>query len=73
MMPANVRYSPRRIVVKFVVEKDGSVVDTEIEESVHPLIDKEALIVIKSLPKWEPGVQDGKNIRVAMSIPISIN
>lgn len=73
VMPADVSYSPGRIVVKFVVEKNGSIADAEIEKSVHPLIDQEALRVIKSLPKWEPGVQDGKNIRVTMSIPISIN
>lgn len=73
IMPENVQYSPGKVVIKFIVDRDGSIVDVQIAQSVHPSIDKEALRVVKSLPKWEPGIQNGKNVRVNMNVPIRID
>ncbi|MCR5158068.1 MAG: TonB family protein [Prevotella sp.] len=60
-----------RVLVTFVVEKDGSVSDTKVVRSVFPSLDEEALRVIKAMPKWEPGMQKGKTVRVKYTIPIS--
>ena len=60
-----------RVLVTFVVEKDGSVSDTKIVKSVSPSLDEEALRVINAMPKWEPGMQKGKAVRVKYTIPIS--
>lgn len=58
------------VLVKFVIDKDGSVVDAEVIRSVHPAIDKEALRVVSSMPKWKPGYQRGKPVRCRFSIPL---
>ena len=60
-----------RVVVSFVVEKDGSVTEAKILRSVFPSLDEEALRVISAMPKWEPGMQRGKAVRVKYTIPIS--
>ena len=61
-----------RAMVGFVVEADGSVFIAEIRESSgHPILDEEAVRVIKSMPKWKPGYQRGKAIRVYMAMPIT--
>lgn len=73
IMTENVQYSPGKVIVKFIVDRDGNIVDAQIAQSVHPSIDKEALRVIKSLPKWEPGIQHEKNVRVNMNVPIRID
>ena len=58
------------VYVEFVVEKDGSLTDVKIARSRSPLLDQEALRVIKAMPKWIPGVQRNKTVRVRLSIPI---
>lgn len=60
-----------RVMVKFVVEKDGSINECKIVKSVDPSLDKEALRVVKSMPKWQPGMKDGKPVRVSYTVPIS--
>ena len=60
-----------RVIVQFVVNKDGSIVDPVVLRSVDPYLDKEALRVVKSMPKWKPGEQRGKKIRVKYTLPIS--
>jgi len=60
-----------RVFVNFVVDKDGSISNAKITRGVDPSIDNEALRVVMSLPKWEPGRQHGKAVRVSYSIPIS--
>lgn len=60
-----------RVIVRFIVEKDGSTNDCKIVNSVDPLLDKEAIRVVKSMPKWQPGMKDGKPVRVSYTIPIS--
>lgn len=59
-----------RVFVSFVVDIDGSVTDVEVKRSVHPLLDREAVRVISSMPKWKPGTQDGKPIRVRYTINV---
>ena len=58
------------IIVSFIVEKDGSLTNIEISRRVYPFLDKEALRVVKLMPKWIPGKQDGKAVRVKYTIPI---
>ncbi len=59
-------------IVQFVVNKDGSIVDVEIVRSGgDPSLDKEALRVIKSMPKWRPGMLKGKPVRVKYTIPVN--
>ncbi|MDR3127049.1 MAG: energy transducer TonB [Tannerellaceae bacterium] len=59
-----------RVVVSFVVNKDGSVVDAEVVRGVDPSLDKEALRVIGIMPKWAPGEQRGKPVRVKYTVPV---
>ncbi|MFK8045011.1 MAG: energy transducer TonB [Crocinitomicaceae bacterium] len=58
------------VYVEFVVNKDGSIVDLKVVKSVSPAIDREALRVVKSMPKWKPGEQAGKAVTVRFTIPI---
>lgn len=60
-----------RVVCTFVVNKDGSVVDAEVLRGVDPSLDKEALRVIGTMPKWKPGKQRGKPVRVKYTVPIT--
>ena len=60
-----------KVYINFVVGKDGQVTDATIMRSVDPSLDKEALRVVNSLPKWKPGKQGGKYVRVSFSVPIS--
>lgn len=60
-----------RVIVSFVVDKDGSISQIEVEKSVHPLLDAEAIRVISIMPKWNPGTQRGKPVRVKYSVPIT--
>lgn len=60
-----------RVIVQFVVNKDGSIVDPVVVRSVDPYLDKEALRVIKSMPKWKPGQQRGKAVRVKYTVPVT--
>lgn len=59
-----------RVAVRFIVEKDGSISDVKPILSVHPLLNKEAVRVVKSMPKWSPGKQHGKPVRVQLIVPI---
>jgi len=62
-----------RIVISFVVDVEGEISDVEVVESVHPDLDREAVRVVKSMPKWEPGVMNGKPVRVKYRLPLSMN
>lgn len=59
-----------RVLIEFVVNKDGSIVDPNIIKSVDPACDKEAMRVIKGMPKWTPGKQRGKPVRVKYTVPV---
>lgn len=60
-----------KVYVNFVVDKDGSVTQARIARGVDPSLDKEALRVVNSLPKWKPGMQRGKPVKVSYTVPIS--
>ena len=60
-----------RVVVNFIVEKDGAVSNVKVVRSVTPTLDAEAVRVIKAMPKWVPGKQDGKFVRVKYNVPVS--
>ena len=61
-----------RVICQFVVNKDGSIVDVEVVRSGgDPSLDKEAIRVIKSMPKWKPGKQRGKPVRVKYTVPVN--
>jgi len=60
-----------RVVATFVVERDGSITDVKIARSVDPSLDKEAVRVIKSMPKWVPGRQNGSPVRVKFTLPVT--
>ena len=60
-----------RVVVQFVVEKDGAVSSVKLLKSVTPLLDAEAIRVVKAMPKWNPGKKDGKLVRVRYALPVS--
>lgn len=59
-----------RVAVSFIVEKDGSISDVKPVLSVHPLLNKEAVRVVKSMPKWSPGKHNGKPVRVRFNVPV---
>ena len=61
-----------RVICQFVVNKDGSIVDVvAVRSSGEPSLDKEAIRVIKSMPKWKPGKQRGKPVRVKYTVPVN--
>ena len=61
-----------RVICQFVVNKDGAIVDVEVVRSGgDPSLDKEAIRVIKSMPKWNPGKQRGKAVRVKYTVPVN--
>ena len=61
-----------RVICQFTVNKDGSIVDIEVVRSGgDPSLDKEAVRVIKTMPKWKPGKQRGKPVRVKFTVPVS--
>ena len=75
----NIKYPPvcrenniqGRVLIQFIVNRDGSIVDPEVVKSVNPYLDKEALRVISTMPKWSPGEQRGKPVRVKFTVPVN--
>ena len=59
-----------RVIVKFIVEKDGSLSDSTVIRSVHPIVDREALRLVGQMPKWNPGKRAGIPVRVRCCLPI---
>ena len=60
-----------KVFVQFVIEKDGSVSNVNVTRSVDPSLDKEAIRVIQSMPKWIPGKQQGVPVSVRFTLPIT--
>jgi len=60
-----------RVIARFIVEKDGSISDIQIVKSVSPSLDTEAVRVLSTMPKWTPGMQNGKPVRVKYTIPVT--
>ena len=59
-----------RVILKFIVEKDGSLSDSTVIHSVHPMVDREALRLVGQMPKWNPGKRAGIPVRVRCGLPI---
>ncbi len=75
----NLHYPPQaqqqkiqgKVVVSFIINKDGSVSAPAIVKSAGPLLDGEAMRVVKMMPRWKPGIQDGKPCRTMFAVPIN--
>ena len=75
---ANIKYptisqemgSAGKVIVQFVVDKDGTITDPTVVRGGDAYLDKEAIRVISSMPKWKPGVQNGKKVRVKYTVPV---
>lgn len=59
-----------RVMVQFVVETDGSISDVHVAKQVFPSLDAEAIRVVQAMPKWTPGKEKGKVVRVKYNLPI---
>lgn len=79
-LSANVKYPKElgdahisgRVIVQFIVDTDGAITDVVVvRSSGEPLLDKEAMRVVKKMPKWTPGKHEGKTVRVRYTIPIN--
>ena len=60
-----------RVIVEFVVDKDGSITKVRVLRQRHPALDKEALRVIKAMPKWIPGRNNGQPVKVTYTLPVT--
>lgn len=60
-----------RVIVSFIVETDGSISDINIVRKVFPSLDEEAVRLLGMMPRWSPGLQNGKPVRVKYAIPIT--
>lgn len=75
----NVKYPARaaekgiegRVIVQFIVGTDGSITNARVVRSVNQYLDKEALRVVSVMPRWKPGMQDGKPVRVRYTVPVT--
>ena len=62
-----------RVMVMFVVEPDGSISNVRVARKVFPSLDSEAVRVVKSMPKWKPGKEKGRAVRVNFTLPVVFN
>ena len=60
-----------RVIVVFVVDEKGNVGDVKVVKSVEPYLDAEAVRVVKSMPRWNPGMQNGKAVKVRYTLPVT--
>lgn len=60
-----------QVIVQFIIDKDGTITDPVVVRSRDPHLDKEALRVIMAMPKWKPGMQRGKAVRVKYTVPVT--
>ena len=59
-----------RVIIQFIITKDGSIDGVTVLRGVDPLLDKEAIRVVKSMPQWKPGKKDGKTVSVRFTVPV---
>ena len=62
-----------RVIIGFTVKEDGSITDVKVVRSLHPIVDAEAVRVISKMPKWQPGMQDGKPVPVKYTVPVILH
>ena len=74
----NLRYPPvaqrqkiqGRVVISFVINRDGSICDLKVAHSVNPILDNEALRVARMMPRWKPGIDKNRPCRTLFAIPV---
>jgi protein TonB len=59
-----------KVVVSFIVNTDGSIAEAKIASSVDPVLDREAMRVIRMMPRWKPGIQNDQPCRTMFAVPI---
>ena len=59
-----------RVLVTFVVERDGTITDVQVAKPTFPSLDDEAMRLVKKMPKWKPGTQRGVPVRVKFTLPV---
>ncbi len=62
-----------KVIIGFSVSKTGEITNVKVRKSVHPLLDAEAIRIVKSMPKWTPGMLDGETVDSYFSLPINFN
>jgi protein TonB len=62
-----------KVVVKFVINEDGTISDIAVIKSVDPALDAEAIRIVSKFPKWQPGMYDDKPVKVSFTLPIVFN
>ena len=60
-----------RVILQFIVDKKGNLSDVKVARSVEPYLDAEAVRVVKSMPRWNPGMQNGKAVKVRYTLPVT--
>lgn len=60
-----------RVVCTFIVDRDGSITDVKVARSIDPSLDKEAIRVLRKMPRWYPGRQNGQPVRVLYTVPVT--
>ena len=60
-----------KVMVSFIIDKTGKIIDVSIIRGVHYLLDEEALRVVSNMPNWKPGTQRGKPVKVRYTLPIN--
>ena len=58
------------VLCQFVVNADGSITDVQVLQGIHPLLDSEAVRVLRGMPRWKPGMRGGKAVRVRYTLPV---
>jgi protein TonB len=59
-----------KVFINFIVQKDGSTTNFRVVKSLHPALDREALNVLRKMPKWKPGMQLGKPVKCGYTVPL---
>ena len=78
-LSANIKYPKEaqankeqgRVIVRFIIDKDGKVTDAKVVRSISPSLNKEALRLIEAMPRWKPGEKDGQPVAVRFTLPIT--
>ncbi|MES2829483.1 MAG: energy transducer TonB [Bacteroidota bacterium] len=71
--PRRLKPRPKGVIIlSFYIEKDGTITEVKVDRSVNPLLDAEAVRLLKEMEKWKPGIKDGKAVRVKYNIPLNM-
>ena len=62
-----------RVYVSFIIDESGTVTNVKLARGVDPALDKEAIRIVSDMPKWKPGSNDGKNVKISYTIPVNFN